>query len=67
MAVAYHFLRGEYVTHKELTVAHGQATLARIREHALVLCLEDITVPDHNGRQMTGLGPLSDEAQREPR
>ena len=44
--------------------AHRQATVARIREHAVVLCLQDTTELDYNGQVMTGLGPLSYEAQR---
>ena len=50
-----------------MTAAHGQATLAHFREHTVMLCLQDITVLDYNGRQTTGLWPLNYEAQREPR
>jgi IS4 transposase len=35
-----------------------------MREHAVVLCLQDTTELDFNGQAMTGLGPLSYEAQR---
>ena len=38
---------------------HRQATMARICEHAVVLCLQDTTELDYNGQAMTGLGPLS--------
>ena len=44
--------------------AHGQATLARMREQQVVLCLQDTTELDYQGRAMQGLGPLSYEAQR---
>ena len=44
--------------------AHRQATMARIPEHAVVLCLQDTTELDYNGQAMTGLGPLSYEVQR---
>ena len=37
-----------------------------MREHAVVLCLQDTTELDYNGQAMIGLGPLSYEAQREP-
>ena len=47
-----------------MTAAHGQATLAHFREHTVMLCLQDITVLDYNGRQTTGLWPLNYEAQR---
>lgn len=39
--------------------AHRQATMGRIRKHAVVLCLQDTTKLDYNGQAMTCLGPLS--------
>ena len=63
-AAAYRFLRNEQVSCEDVMAAHGQATVARIREHAVVLCLQDMTELDYNGQTMTGLGPLSYEAQR---
>ncbi len=36
----------------------------RMAEQAVVLCLQDTTELDFNGQAITGLGPLSDEAQR---
>jgi hypothetical protein len=35
-----------------------------MREHAVVLCIQDSTEIDFNGQAITGLGPLSYEAQR---
>ena len=63
MAAAYHFLPNEHATHEEVTATHDQATLARVREHSVVLCLQDITVLNYNGRRMTGPGALNYEAQ----
>jgi hypothetical protein len=42
-AAAYRFLRNEQASHEEVMAAHGKATVARIREHAVVLCLQDTT------------------------
>ena len=63
-AAAYRFLRNEQVSCEDVMTAHRQATMGRIREHAVVLCLQDTTELDYNGQAMTGLGPLSYEAQR---
>jgi len=61
-AAAYRFLRNEQVSCEEVLAAHRQATMARIREHAVVLFLQDTTELDYNGQAVTGLGPLSYEA-----
>ena len=63
-AGAYRFLRNEQVSWEDVMTAHAQASVARIREHSVVLCLQDTTELDYNGQVMTGLGPLSYEAQR---
>ena len=63
-AAAYRFLRNEQVSWEDVMTAHAQASVARIREHSVVLCLQDTTELDYNGQVMTGLGPLSYEAQR---
>ena len=63
-AAAYRFLRNEQVGWEEVLSAHAQASQARIREHAVVLCIQDTTELDYNGQAMSGLGPLSFEAQR---
>ena len=43
---------------------HIAATEARMRQHPVVLCLQDTTELDFNGQRIAGLGPLSYEAQR---
>ena len=49
---------------EEVLTTHAQASQARIREHAVVLCIQDTTELDYHGQAMSGLGPLSFEAQR---
>lgn len=63
-AAAYRFLRNEKVSWDDVMAAHARAALCRVREHAVVLCVQDTTELDYNGQAMTGLGPLSYEAQR---
>ena len=43
---------------------HIAQTEARMRQHPVVLCLQDTTELDFNGQGINGLGPLSYEAQR---
>lgn len=43
---------------------HIARTEARMRQHTVVLCLQDTTELDFNGQAIAGLGPLSYEAQR---
>lgn len=43
---------------------HMERTEARMRQHPVVLCIQDTTELDFNGQDITGLGPLSYEAQR---
>jgi predicted transport protein len=57
-AAAYRFLSHDQVGWEEILSARAQASQARIREHAVVLCLQDTTELDYNGQAMSGLGPL---------
>jgi hypothetical protein len=43
---------------------HFESTKTRMRQHRVVLCLQDTTELDFNGQRIEGLGPLSYEAQR---
>lgn len=63
-AAAYRFLSNEQVSWSEVLGAHASASQARMREHPVVLCLQDTTELDFNGQDIEGLGPLSYEAQR---
>lgn len=63
-AAAYRFLSNEQVSWGDVLGAHASASQARMREHAVVLCIQDTTELDFNGQDIEGLGPLSYEAQR---
>ena len=45
-AAACRFLRNEQVSCEGVMAGHRQALMARIREHAVVLCLQDTTELD---------------------
>lgn len=61
---AYRFLGNEDVDWREIMAPHYAQTRHRMREHSVVLCLQDTTELDFNGQDIVGLGPLSYEAQR---
>ena len=43
---------------------HWERTQERMREHPVVLCIQDTTELDFNGQETDGLGPLNYEARR---
>lgn len=49
---------------QDILAPHMERTEARMRQHPVVLCLQDTTELDFNGQETAGLGPLSHEAQR---
>lgn len=49
---------------QDILAPHIERTEARMRQHRVVLCLQDTTELDFNGQETVGLGPLSHEAQR---
>lgn len=61
---AYRLLAHEDVSWRDVLEAHVQTTLRRMSAEKVVLCLQDTTELDYQGRAMRGLGPLSYEAQR---
>jgi hypothetical protein len=63
-AAAYRFLSNEEVSWEKVLAPHWQASQARMAAHKVVLCIQDTTELDYNGQAITGLGPLSYEAQR---
>ena len=63
-AGAYRFLANEQVSWDNVLTPHWQASQARMAHHKEVLCLQDTTELNYNGQAITGLGPLSYEAQR---
>jgi hypothetical protein len=60
----YRFLGNEDVDWRKIMAPHYAQTQQRMREHAVVLCLQDTTELDFNGQDTAGLGPLSHEVQR---
>jgi hypothetical protein len=63
-AAAYRMLDNERCDWREIIEAHGRATVKRMVDLPVVLCLNDTTELDFNGQTIQGLGPLSYEAQR---
>jgi hypothetical protein len=49
---------------EDILTPHLECTVARMRQHRVVLCLQDTTELDFNGQRIEGLGPLSYEALR---
>jgi len=61
---AYRFLSGDEYDWMDILEPHRQCTRVRMAPHPVVLCLQDTTELNFNGQAITGLGPLSYEAQR---
>ncbi|WP_197370831.1 IS4 family transposase (plasmid) [Ralstonia pseudosolanacearum] len=61
---AYRFFDNDEVEWSAILQPHWRQTEQRMAAQLVVLCLQDTTELDFNGRQATGLGPLSYEAQR---
>lgn len=60
----YRFLENDAVEWRDIMAPHWEQTQQRMRDHPLMLCLQDTTELNFNGQQITGLGPLSYEVQR---
>lgn len=57
---AYRLFDNDKVTMEKVLAAHEKATVVRIRQHAVVLCIEDTTEIDYSSKKETkGLGPLT--------
>ena len=61
---AYRFLSNARTDWHQLLESHWTCTEERMRAHPVVLNIQDTTELDFNGRQTTGLGRLSYDAQR---
>lgn len=61
---AYRFLRNTDVAWEDILAPHWKRTQERMRAQPVVLCIQDTTELDFNGREITGLGPLNYEARR---
>jgi hypothetical protein len=61
---AYRFFAQDDMDWRDILAPHWACSEARMREHRVVLCLQDSTDLDFNGQAIKGLGPLNYEAQR---
>lgn len=62
---AYRFFDNEKVTSEKVLRPHVDATWERIRQHPVVLCIEDTTEVDYSTKKETkGLGPLTYKARQ---
>jgi hypothetical protein len=61
---AYRFLGNDEVQWEAILAPHWARTEERMRAQPVVLCIQDTTELDFNGRDTDGLGPLSYEVQR---
>ena len=61
---AYRFMAQDKVEWTDILAPHIACAKVRMREHDVVLCLQDTTELNFNGQEIAGLGPLSYEAQR---
>lgn len=62
---AYRLFDNDKVTMEKVLAAHEKATVVRMRQHAVVLCIEDTTEIDYSSKKETkGLGPLTYESRQ---
>lgn len=61
---AYRYLAQDRIEWSDILAPHWQSAEIRMRAHRVVLCIQDTTELDFNGQDISGLGPLSYEAQR---
>ncbi len=61
---AYRLFDNDKVTMEKVLAAHEQATVVRMGQEPVVLCIEDTTEVDYSDKKETeGLGPLTHEAR----
>lgn len=61
---AYRFLAQDGIGWEDILAPHFSCTAQRMRQHPIVLCVQDTTELDFNGQAIAGLGRLSYAAQR---
>ena len=61
---AYRFLGNGEVKWEAILAPHWARTEERMRAQPVVLCIQDTTELDFNGREIDGLGPLNYEVRR---
>lgn len=59
----YRFMENTAFEWHDIMQPHWRSTWERMREHAVVLCIQDTTELDFNGQDVSGLGPLNYEAR----
>lgn len=62
--VSDRFLANKEIGWADILASHRAQTRQRMGTHAVVLCLQNTTELDSNGKQIDGLGPLYYEARR---
>jgi len=61
---AYRFFAKDDIAWEDILAPHWRCAETRMSAHPVVLCIQDTTELNFNGQAITGLGPLSYEAQR---
>lgn len=61
---AYRLFDHEAVSAQQVLEPHYQASAERMREHEVVLCIQDTTELDYTGQTIEGLGPLNYESRQ---
>ena len=61
---AYRFVGNDAFEWHNIMQPHWNCTQQRMREHKVVLCIQDTAELDFNGQEISGLGPLNYEARR---
>src|SRR5258708_4182422 len=62
---AYRFFENERISASALREAHHQATLERVREHPIVLAVQDTTILNYSTHPCTeGLGPIGSHSPK---
>jgi hypothetical protein len=62
----YRFFENEKVTPQQILKPHKDATLKRIQDHNIILCIQDTTIVDysHRSEKVAGLGKLRVEPEQ---
>lgn len=61
---AYRLFDHKEVTAQQILEPHYQASEQRMKQHPLVLCIQDTSELDYTGQEIEGLGPLNYESRR---
>jgi len=61
---AYRLFDHKEVTAQQILEPHYQASEQRMKQHPLVLCIQDTSELDYSGQEIEGLGPLNYESRQ---